>query len=80
MDVTPVVNLIGDFGRRSEDCARAGRPGIHHQRNSAADRARHRQSAWSGTGQGRLLGRFDLAVAVFFAPQIMATVHAAFGS
>ena len=67
MDVTPVVRLIGDF----TDAGRAIAPAL-----AAFGFITSALQLLIAHVIGSVVG----LVAVFFAPQIMATVHAAFGS
>ena len=81
MDVTPVVNLIGDFTDAGQKIAPALAAFgfitsalqllIAHVIGSPRGRE---------LGKAGMLGSVVGLVAVFFAPQIMATLHAAFGS
>jgi hypothetical protein len=79
MDVTPVLNLIGDFTDAGQKIAPAlaalGFITSGLQLLIAIGSPRGQELGKAGM-VGSVLG----LVAVFFAPQIMATVHAAFGS
>jgi hypothetical protein len=81
VDVTPVINLIGDFTDAGQKLA----PGLAAL--CFASSALQLLIAHAiGSSRGQELGKAGMAasvlglVGVFFAPQIMATVHAAFGS
>ena len=81
MDVTPVVRLIGDF----TDAGRAIAPALAAF-GFITSALQLLIAHVSGSPRGQELGKAGMIgsvvglVAVFFAPQIMATVHAAFGS
>jgi hypothetical protein len=81
MDVTPVVNLIGDFTEAAQKVTPALAAlgfitrGLQLLIARVIASPRGQELGKAGT-IGSVLG----LVAVFFAPQIMATVHAAFGS
>jgi hypothetical protein len=81
MDVTPVVRLIGDF----TDAGRAIAPALAAF-GFITGALQLLIAHVIGSPRGQELGKAGMIgsvvglVAVFFAPQIMATVHAAFGS
>jgi hypothetical protein len=81
MDVTPVVRLIGDF----TDAGRAIAP-VLAAFGFITSALQLLIAHVIGSPRGQELGKAGMIgsvvglVAVFFAPQIMATVHAAFGS
>ena len=81
MDVTPVLRLIGNF----TDAARAVAPALAAF-GFVASALQLLIAHVVGSQRGQELGKAGMIgsvvglVAVFFAPQIMATVHAAFGS
>ena len=81
MDVTPVVDLIGDFTDAARQSPRRWPPWV-----SSPAALQLLIAHVIGSPRGQELGKAGMVgsvlglVAVFFAPQIMATVHAAFGS
>ena len=81
MDVTPVLHLIGYFS----DAARAVAPalaGLSFVSSALQFMVAHVVGSSRGKelGTAGMLGSVVGLVGVFFAPQIMASVHAAFGS
>ena len=81
MDVTPVVNLIGDFTDAGQKIAPA-LAALGFITSSLQLLIAHVIGSPRGqeVGKAGMIGSVLGLVAVFFAPQIMATVHAAFGS
>jgi hypothetical protein len=81
MDVTPVVNLIGDFTDAGQKIAPA-LAGLGFITSALQLLVAHVIGSPRGQelGKAGMIGSVLGLVAVFFAPQIMATVHAAFGS
>jgi Type IV secretion system pilin len=81
MDVTPVVSLIGDFTDAGQKIAPA-LAALGFITSALQLLIAH----VIGSPRGQELGKAGMVgsvlglVGVFFAPQIMATVHAAFGS
>jgi hypothetical protein len=81
MDVTPVVNLIGEFTDGAQKIA-PGLAGLVFIISGLQLLIGH----LIGSSRGQELGKAGMIasvlglMAVFFAPQIMATVHTAFGS
>ena len=81
MDVTPVLRLIGDF----TDAGRAVAPALAGL-SFIASMLQFLVAHAVGSSRGQELGKAGMIgsvlglVGVFFAPQIMASVHAAFGS
>ena len=81
MDVTPVVNLIGAFTDAGQKIAPA-LAALGFITSSLQLLVVHVIGSPRGQelGKAGMIGSVLGLVAVFFAPQIMATVHAAFGS
>ena len=82
MDVTPVVNLIGAFTDAGQKIAPA-LAALGFITSSLQLLVAHVIGSPRGQELGKagmMIGSVLGLVAVFFAPQIMATVHAAFGS
>ena len=81
MDVTPVVNLIGVFTDAGQKIAPA-LAGFGFITSALQLLIAHVVGSPRGQelGKAGMIGSIVGLVAVFFAPQIMATVHAAFGS
>jgi hypothetical protein len=81
MDVTPVVNLIGSFTNAGEKIA----PGLAAM-GFVTSAIQLLVAHVIGSPRGQELGKAGMVgsvvglVAVFYAPRIMAAVHAAFGS
>ena len=81
MDVTPVINLIGVFTDAGQKIAPA-LAGFGFITSALQLLIAHVVGSPRGQelGKAGMIGSIVGRVAVFFAPQIMATVHAAFGS
>lgn len=81
MDVTPVINLIGVFTDAGQKIAPA-LAGFGFITSALQLLIAHVVGSPRGQelGKAGMIGSIVGLVAVFFAPQIMATVHAAFGS
>ena len=81
MDVTPVINLIGVFTDAGQKIAPA-LAGFGFITSALQLLIAHVVGSPRGQelGKAGMIGSIAGLVAVFFAPQIMATVHAAFGS
>ena len=81
MDVTPVINLIGDFTDAAQKIAPA-LAALGFITSGLQLLVAHVIASPRGQelGKAGMIGSVLGLVAVFFAPQIMATVHAAFGS
>ncbi len=81
MDVTPVINLIGVFTDAGQKIAPA-LAGFGFITSALQLLFAHVVGSPRGQelGKAGMIGSIVGLVAVFFAPQIMATVHAAFGS
>jgi hypothetical protein len=81
MDVTPVVNLIGSFTDAGQKVAPA-LAAMGFITSALQLLVAHVMGSPRGQelGKAGMIGSVLGLVAVFYAPQIMATVHAAFGS
>ena len=81
MDVPPVINLIGVFTDAGQKIAPA-LAGFGFITSALQLLIAHVVGSPRGQelGKAGMIGSIVGLVAVFFAPQIMATVHAAFGS
>ena len=81
MDVTTVINLIGVFTDAGQKIAPA-LAGFGFITSALQLLIAHVVGSPRGQelGKAGMIGSIVGLVAVFFAPQIMATVHAAFGS
>jgi len=81
MDVTPVLNLIGNFTDAAQKIAPA-LAALGFITSGLQLLIAHVIASPRGQelGKAGMIGSVLGLVAVFFAPQIMATVHAAFGS
>jgi hypothetical protein len=81
VDVTPVVTLIGDFTDAGQKIAPA-LAALGFITSALQLLVAHVIGSQRGQelGKGGMIGSVLGLVGVFFAPQIMATVHTAFGS
>ena len=81
MDVTPIVTLIGDFTEAGQKIAPA-LAALGFITSALQLLIAHVVGSPRGQelGKAGMIGSVVGLVGVFFAPQIMASVHAAFGS